>query len=183
MPNQVNGKKLLTKTNTKEEQPRIFALLKVEQKWETLEGSIEMSHFWMNLLRDMEKGYEQWNPQCLPIPRVGEQFVLCMLSIFPQERAQLKLCFCWVMFATYLCFHCDTCRVQNVAWHEECSFCYTCSLLLSKLIFWQDVEWKKTTDCQNHLVYFVLLCWATDLKSLADSPWRFLTILGKFILV
>lgn len=36
MPNQVNGKKLLTKTNTKEEQPRIFALLEMEQKWEIL---------------------------------------------------------------------------------------------------------------------------------------------------
>lgn len=57
MPNQVNGKKLLTKANTKEEQPRISALLKVEQKWETLEGSIEMSHFWMNLSCDVGRGY------------------------------------------------------------------------------------------------------------------------------
>lgn len=36
MSNQVNGKKLLTKTNTKEEQPRFSAVLMVEQKWETL---------------------------------------------------------------------------------------------------------------------------------------------------
>lgn len=57
IPNQVNGKKLLTKTNTKEEQPRISALLKVEQIWEILEGSVEMSHFWMNLLCDMGRGY------------------------------------------------------------------------------------------------------------------------------
>lgn len=47
MPNRVNGKNVLTKANTKDEQPRISALLKVEQKWETLEGSIETTHFGM----------------------------------------------------------------------------------------------------------------------------------------
>lgn len=36
MHNQVNGKKLLTKTYTKEEPPIIFALRKMQQKWEIL---------------------------------------------------------------------------------------------------------------------------------------------------
>lgn len=57
MPNQVNGEKVINQDNKKEEQPRISALRKVEQKWETVEGSIEMSHFWMNLLCEMGRGY------------------------------------------------------------------------------------------------------------------------------
>lgn len=50
-------------------------------------------------------------------------------------------------------------------------------------VFWQNVERKETTGCQNRLGYFAVLCRASNLKPAAGFPRRISAVLEEFFLV
>lgn len=61
--------------------------------------------------------------------------------------------------------------------HSELLLCF----LLP--VFWQNVEQKETTGCQNRLAYLAVLCRASNLKPAAGFPRRISAVLGEFFLV